>query len=167
MLCVCAAFGSCRTSLCLTDRWETWEELYGVQVIPTTVGFSDAWDGDDTLVYEPESTAAFILSKRLCVFGKGGGGQDSHHGGALLAPPQTRGRLCPDERGCCREGSAPTSATVIRVTESQYDIGYVRLFRGMLPAVHTHTHLMWTVLRLGQSSHHWRGGGGAAGGDLI
>lgn len=36
-----------------------------MQVVPTTVSFSDAWDGDDTLVYEPESTAAFILSKWL------------------------------------------------------------------------------------------------------
>ena len=53
----------CRTSLCLTDRWEDWEEQLGVQVVPTTTSFMDAWDGDDTLVYEPESTAAFILSE--------------------------------------------------------------------------------------------------------
>lgn len=34
-----------------------------MQVVPTTVSFSDAWDGDDTLVYDPESTVAFILSE--------------------------------------------------------------------------------------------------------
>eukprot|EP00878_Enallax_costatus_P008856 GHUV01009258.1.p1 GENE.GHUV01009258.1~~GHUV01009258.1.p1 ORF type:complete len:342 (+),score=68.56 GHUV01009258.1:752-1777(+) len=51
-----------RTSLCLTDKFEAWEEQYGVLVVPTTSGFMDAWDGDDTLVYDPETTAAFILT---------------------------------------------------------------------------------------------------------
>lgn len=54
-----------RTSLCLTERWDQWQEQYGVQVVPTTASFSDAWDGDDTLVYDPDSTAAFILSECL------------------------------------------------------------------------------------------------------
>eukprot|EP00879_Flechtneria_rotunda_P022233 GHRR01023459.1.p1 GENE.GHRR01023459.1~~GHRR01023459.1.p1 ORF type:complete len:333 (+),score=84.39 GHRR01023459.1:149-1147(+) len=51
-----------RTSLCLTDRFESWQEQYNVTVIPTTSGFMDAWDGDDTLVYDPETTAAVILT---------------------------------------------------------------------------------------------------------
>jgi hypothetical protein len=69
-LCCCFAsaglrflLAPCRTSLCLTDRWEQWQEQLGVQVVPTTASFSDAWDGDDTLVYDPEATAAFILSE--------------------------------------------------------------------------------------------------------
>lgn len=52
-----------RTSLCLADRFEQWEEDYKVVVKPTTSGFMDAWDGDDTLVYDPENTAAVILSE--------------------------------------------------------------------------------------------------------
>lgn len=63
---VCCAVVCCRTSLCLTDRFDRWQEQLGVQVVPTTSGFMDAWDGDDTLVYEPESTAAFILSEYMC-----------------------------------------------------------------------------------------------------
>jgi hypothetical protein len=51
-----------RTSLCLTDRFETWKEQFGVLVVPSTSGFMDAWDGDDTLVYDPEMTAAIILT---------------------------------------------------------------------------------------------------------
>lgn len=47
----------------MQDRWDTWQEELGVQVVPTTVSFSDAWDGDDMLVYDPESTVAFILSE--------------------------------------------------------------------------------------------------------
>ncbi|WIA14950.1 hypothetical protein OEZ85_001661 [Tetradesmus obliquus] len=51
-----------RTSLCLTDRFEKWEEQLTVEVVATTNGFMDAWDGDDTLVYDPEATAAIILT---------------------------------------------------------------------------------------------------------
>lgn len=54
-----------RTSLCLTDRFEKWEEQLKVEVVATTNGFMDAWDGDDTLVYDPEATAAIILSELL------------------------------------------------------------------------------------------------------
>lgn len=52
-----------RASLCLADRFSDWEEQYKVVVVPTTSGFMDAWDGDDTLVYDPDMTAAIILSK--------------------------------------------------------------------------------------------------------
>jgi hypothetical protein len=55
-----------RTSLCLTDSYERWAEELKVEVVPTTNGFMDAWDGDDTLVYDPETTAAVILSELFC-----------------------------------------------------------------------------------------------------
>eukprot|EP00882_Tetradesmus_deserticola_P001057 GHRQ01001144.1.p1 GENE.GHRQ01001144.1~~GHRQ01001144.1.p1 ORF type:complete len:400 (+),score=143.13 GHRQ01001144.1:233-1432(+) len=51
-----------RTSLCLTERYEQWAQELKVQVVPTTGGFMDAWDGDDTLVYDPATTAAVILT---------------------------------------------------------------------------------------------------------
>lgn len=35
-----------------------------MRVVVTTRGFADAFDGDDALVYEPEETAAVILSER-------------------------------------------------------------------------------------------------------
>ena len=62
-----------RTSLCLAERFERWREEFGVTVVPTTSGFMDAWDGDDSLVYEPDSTAAFILSEWRDGLGPGGG----------------------------------------------------------------------------------------------
>lgn len=52
-----------RFGLCLACRFEKWKEEFNVQVVPTTAGFMDAWDGDDTLVYDPETTAALVLSK--------------------------------------------------------------------------------------------------------
>ncbi|KAF6252479.1 hypothetical protein COO60DRAFT_1704250 [Scenedesmus sp. NREL 46B-D3] len=51
-----------RASLCLTDRYERWATELKVEVVPTTNGFMDAWDGDDSLVYDPETTAAVILT---------------------------------------------------------------------------------------------------------
>jgi hypothetical protein len=35
-----------------------------VQVVPSTAGFMDAWDGDNSLVYDPDTTAAIILSEQ-------------------------------------------------------------------------------------------------------
>eukprot|EP00775_Hariotina_reticulata_P004579 gene4579-4833_t len=51
-----------RMSMCLTEKFDKWQEEYNVQVVPTTAGFMDAWDGDDTLVYDPDTTAAIILT---------------------------------------------------------------------------------------------------------
>jgi NAD(P)H-flavin reductase len=56
-----------RASLCLTDRFNDWADQLNVAVVTTTNGFMDAWDGDDTLVYDPETTAAIILSELLHV----------------------------------------------------------------------------------------------------
>jgi hypothetical protein len=66
-----------------------------VQVVPTTVSFSDAWDGDDTLVYDPESTVAFILS-------------ECHVLATLPVPSTHRGMLSGGSlhglAGCCWQG---------------------------------------------------------------
>lgn len=43
------------------DKFEAWKEL-GCEVITTTDSFQDAFDDDDTLVYEPNETAAIILT---------------------------------------------------------------------------------------------------------
>jgi hypothetical protein len=50
-------------SLCFRDEFESWEQRYGVKVVTSTRdSFSDMFDFDDTLMYEPESTAAIILT---------------------------------------------------------------------------------------------------------
>lgn len=52
-----------QASLCYRDELDTWEEKYGIKVITSTRGtFQDLFDDDDTLMYEPESTAALILT---------------------------------------------------------------------------------------------------------
>lgn len=43
------------------DKFESWEEL-GCKVITTTDSFQDAFDDDDTLIYEPDETALIILT---------------------------------------------------------------------------------------------------------
>ena len=49
--------------MCYHDELDTWEEKYGIKVITSTRGtFQDLFDDDDTLMYEPESTAALILT---------------------------------------------------------------------------------------------------------
>eukprot|EP00803_Ostreobium_quekettii_P000734 evm.model.scf_636EXC.6 EVM.evm.TU.scf_636EXC.6 scf_636EXC:40187-44945(+) len=47
-------------SLAFQDMFESWEKM-GCKVITTTGTFQEAFDDDDTLVYEPELTAAVIL----------------------------------------------------------------------------------------------------------
>lgn len=52
-----------RASLALTEKFDGWAERYNVTVVPTTAGFMDAWDEDDSLVYDPATTAAIVLSE--------------------------------------------------------------------------------------------------------
>ncbi|KAF8056346.1 psmg3 [Scenedesmus sp. PABB004] len=51
-----------RASMCLAERFDAWAADLRVVTVPTTTGFMDAWDGDDTLVYDPEATAAIVLT---------------------------------------------------------------------------------------------------------
>lgn len=48
-------------SFLFTGQFEKWEQI-GCKVITTTDSFQDAFDDDDTLVYEPAETAAVILT---------------------------------------------------------------------------------------------------------
>ena len=49
--------------MCYQELFSQWQEQYGVRVVITTRSFQDAFDGDDELVYDPETTAAIILSE--------------------------------------------------------------------------------------------------------
>lgn len=50
-------------SLCYRELYEQWGERYGCQVITSTRdSFSDMFDDDQTLMYEPDTTAALILT---------------------------------------------------------------------------------------------------------
>lgn len=50
-------------SLCFKDELEEWKEKYHVKVVTSTRdSFSDMFDDDDTLVYEPQGTVAIILT---------------------------------------------------------------------------------------------------------
>jgi hypothetical protein len=60
-------------SVLFRDRFEAWAARGPVRVEVTTRGFGDAFDGDNKLVYEPESTAAIILGGWGGWAGGGGG----------------------------------------------------------------------------------------------
>ena len=50
-------------ALCYKDRYEEWEQQYACKVVTSTRdSFQDMFDDDNTLAYEPESTAAVILT---------------------------------------------------------------------------------------------------------
>lgn len=52
-----------QASVCYDDELAQWEEKYGTKVIVSTRDtFQEMFDDDDTLVYEPTSTAAIILT---------------------------------------------------------------------------------------------------------
>jgi hypothetical protein len=52
-----------QASVCYDDELAGWEERYGAKVIVSTRDtFLEMFDDDDTLVYEPDSTAAIILT---------------------------------------------------------------------------------------------------------
>ncbi|KAH7620598.1 hypothetical protein Ndes2526B_g04519 [Nannochloris sp. 'desiccata'] len=52
-----------QASLCYRDELDTWGKQYGIKVITSTRGtFQDLFDDDDTLMYEPASTAALVLT---------------------------------------------------------------------------------------------------------
>ena len=54
--------GPNQEALCYKDRYEEWEQKYCCKVITSTRDtFQDMFDDDNTLAYEPESTAAVIL----------------------------------------------------------------------------------------------------------
>ncbi|UPR03580.1 hypothetical protein HOP50_13g69100 [Chloropicon primus] len=48
-------------SVCYEALFESWEKEYGVKTIVHTSSFLDAFDDDDTLEYEPETTAVISL----------------------------------------------------------------------------------------------------------
>lgn len=49
-----------QTSMLFRDCFEGWKKL-GIEVHTTTSSFSDAFDDDDTLTYDPDTTGAIIL----------------------------------------------------------------------------------------------------------
>lgn len=49
-------------SVLFRDRFESWSSLGPVRVEVTTRGFADAFDGDMQLMYDPDTTAAIILT---------------------------------------------------------------------------------------------------------
>jgi hypothetical protein len=50
-------------ALCFRDELDQWEEKYHCKVITSTRDtFQEMFDNDDTLAYEPASTAAIILT---------------------------------------------------------------------------------------------------------
>lgn len=50
-------------ALCFRDELDEWESKYSCKVVTSTRGtFQDMFDDDDTLAYEPVSTAAIILT---------------------------------------------------------------------------------------------------------
>lgn len=52
-----------RDSLCFKDLYEEWEAQHNCKVVyGTRETFMDLFDNDDTLMYEPETTAAIILT---------------------------------------------------------------------------------------------------------
>lgn len=52
-----------QASVCFADELDSWKELYGVNVIVSTRdSFQDMFDDDDTLLYDPETTAAIVLT---------------------------------------------------------------------------------------------------------
>lgn len=56
------------------DRFEGWAGRGRVRVEVTTRGFGDAFDGDSLLIYDPDTTAAIILSaSRVLLWGWGVG----------------------------------------------------------------------------------------------
>ena len=62
-----------QASLCFANEFAVWEETYGVKVISSTRDtFQEMFDEDETLVYEPETTAAIILTGP-----EGGEGEDA------------------------------------------------------------------------------------------
>ncbi|GFR44771.1 hypothetical protein Agub_g6102, partial [Astrephomene gubernaculifera] len=48
-------------SIVFGDRFEEWEALGPVRVLTTTVSFQDAFDDDQSLTYDPDTTGALIL----------------------------------------------------------------------------------------------------------
>jgi hypothetical protein len=52
---------------CFRDRFAGWAARGPVRVVVTTRGFGDAFDGDELLVYDPDTTAAVILSECAAV----------------------------------------------------------------------------------------------------
>lgn len=52
-----------KASLCFENEFDQWQETYGIHVFTSTRdSFQDMFDDDNTLVYEPEGTAAIILT---------------------------------------------------------------------------------------------------------
>ncbi|KAG2484728.1 hypothetical protein HYH03_016475 [Edaphochlamys debaryana] len=49
-------------SIALKGRFEDWEALGPLKVLTSTTSFQDAFDDDQTLMYDPETTGAIILT---------------------------------------------------------------------------------------------------------
>ena len=50
-------------SFCYRDAFGAWPSIGPVRVVTTTRGFADAFDDDNLLMYDPDTTAAIILSE--------------------------------------------------------------------------------------------------------
>ena len=76
-------------ALCYKDRYEEWEQQYACKVITSTRdSFQDMFDDDNTLAYEPESTAAVIVT----------GGDEEAEAAAL----EVEALLLRTARDCCQ-----------------------------------------------------------------
>jgi hypothetical protein len=70
-----------QAALCFSDLYEEWEQEYKCKVITSTRDtFSEMFDNDDTLEYEPASTAAVVLT----------GDDDGSEKAALEVDPRDR-----------------------------------------------------------------------------
>ena len=82
-------------ALCYKDRFEEWEQQYACKVITSTRdSFQDMFDDDNTLAYEPESTAAIILT---------GGDEESEAaalevGPSFIVPSSSQTKSCMTSR---------------------------------------------------------------------
>ena len=60
---LCCSQAPNQQSFCYSNRFDLWETEHQCKVATSTRGtFQDMFDDDDTLMYEPESTAAVIFT---------------------------------------------------------------------------------------------------------
>ena len=66
--------------MCYKDQYEEWEQKFCCKVITSTRDtFQDMFDDDNNLAYEPESTAAMILT---------GGDEEAEAAALEVTPPR-------------------------------------------------------------------------------
>ncbi|GLC56391.1 hypothetical protein PLESTB_001099800 [Pleodorina starrii] len=89
-------------SLAFKDRFEEWEKLGPIKVLTTTTSFQDAFDDDDSLTYDPETTGAVIIvggdeeaereALEVCRYGREAEGRRRAKGREKKKIPQRRRR---------------------------------------------------------------------------